>query len=118
EDLPKKDITDDIQGLERSWSKIRQRAGEVKAPALLYSDLDVVLRCVRDMLSDDVDQIVLDSRDDYERTKAFVSQFMSSLTSRIALYEDLEPVFDRYGVEDQISRATEPKVWLKSGGYL
>jgi ribonuclease G len=118
EDLPKKDIADDIQGLERSWSKIRQRAGEVKAPALLYSDLDVVLRCVRDMLSDDVDQIILDSRDDYERTKAFVSQFMSSLTARVALYEDLEPVFDRYGVEDQISRATEAKVWLKSGGYL
>src|SRR6185503_7074174 len=63
-------------------------------------------------------QIVLDSKSDHDRTRIFVSDFMPSLASRIELYDDLEPIFDRFGVEDQISRATEPKVWLKSGGYL
>jgi ribonuclease G len=70
------------------------------------------------MLTEDVDQIVLDSRADHDRAKRFVADFMPSLASRIELYEDLEPIFDRFGVEEQISRATEPKVWLRSGGYL
>ena len=118
ENLPKKEIVDDIEGLARTWSGIREKAGSARAPALLYSDLDVVLRSVRDMLSDDVDQIVLDSRTDFERTRAFVSEFMPDLASRVEVYEDIEPICDRFGVEDQIARATEPKVWLKSGGYL
>ena len=118
ENLPKKEIVDDIQSLERTWRDVREKATSVKAPALLYSDLDVVLRCVRDMLSDDVDEIVLDSPADCERTRAFVREFMPQLANRVQLYSELEPVFDRFGVEEQITRATEPKVWLKSGGYL
>jgi len=118
EALPKKDIVDDIQSLERTWRDVREKASAVKAPALLYSDLDVVLRCVRDMLSDDVDEIVLDSAADCERTRTFVRDFMPTLANRVQLYSELEPVFDRFGVEEQITRATEPKVWLRSGGYL
>jgi ribonuclease G len=118
EELPKKEIVDDIQGLERTWRDVRERAAEAKAPALLYSDLDVVLRCVRDMLSENVDEIVLDSPGDHQRTKAFVQDFMPELADRVRLHDELEPIFDRFGVEEQISRATEPKVWLKSGGYL
>jgi ribonuclease G len=70
------------------------------------------------MLSVEVDEIVLDSADDYARTKAFVESFLPAKGRSVKLYEDLEPIFDRYGVEDQVSRATDSKVWLKSGGYL
>jgi ribonuclease G len=118
EALPKKEIVDDVQSLERTWREIREKGAGVKAPALLYSDLDVVLRCVRDMLSDEVDEIILDSPVECERTRAFVRDFMPGLSGRVQLYGELEPVFDRFGVEEQIARATEPKVWLKSGGYL
>jgi ribonuclease G len=116
--LPKQDVVDDIRALERTWTEINDKAQRSKAPALLHSDLDVVLRCVRDMLSPDVDEIVLDSRDDYERTRRFVADFMPDAAERVNVYEDVEPIFDRYGVEDQIDRAMDPKVWLKSGGYL
>ncbi len=118
EGLPKQDIADDVRALDKAWTQIKEKAEKKKAPALLHSDLDVVLRCMRDMLSEDVDDIVLDVEADHERTRSFVSDFMPSLAPRVRMYEDIEPIFDRYGVEDQVNRATEPKVWLKSGGYL
>ncbi len=116
--LGERELHEDIANLVRTWLSIQDRAASTKAPALLYSDLDVVLRCMRDMLSEDVDEIVLDSRDDYDRTKSFVAEFLPEISGRVQLYDDMEPVFDRYGVEQQIERATDPKVWLKSGGYL
>ncbi len=118
EGMTKQDVGDDVRGLDKTWRQIREKSEKRKAPALLYSDLDVVLRCMRDMLSEDVDDIVLDVEADYERTHDFVENFMPSLASRVRFYDDVEPIFDRYGVEDQVNRATEPKVWLKSGGYL
>ncbi len=118
EGLDSHDIVDDVRGLARAWQNIHQKSESAKAPALLHCDLDVVLRCMRDMLSEDVDEIVLDSAADFERTKAFVGEFMPSLMTRVQKHEDIEPVFDRYGVEQQVERATDPKVWLKSGGYL
>ena len=82
------------------------------------ADLDLVLRSVRDMLSNDVDEIVLDAPDEYERTRDYVAEFMPSMAERVRTYDVLEPIFDHFSVEDQISRATEAKVWLRSGGYL
>jgi ribonuclease G len=118
ESLTKQDIVDDLLGLARTWDTIQQKASAVSAPALLHSDLDLTLRCLRDMLSEEVDDVVLDSSADYAQARAFVQNFLPNLTSRVRLYEDLEPIFDRYGVEDQLNRATDRKVWLKSGGYL
>ncbi len=112
------EIADDIRALHKLWADVRQKASRTPAPALLHSDLDVVLRSVRDMLSVQVDEIVLDSADDHHRTRDFVADFMPAKAQAVKLYEDLEPIFDRYSVEDQVSRATDSKVWLKSGGYL
>jgi ribonuclease G len=116
--LPKKDIVDDVKSLAAVWENVLASASKKKAPALVHSDLDVVLRSVRDMLSDSVDEIVLDHKDDYDRTKRFVTDFMPDRAEHVKLFDDLEPVFDRYGVEEQVNRATDPKCWLKSGGYL
>ncbi len=116
--LPKGDISEDVVGVEQTWSTVREKAEKAKAPALLYSELDLVLRSVRDMLTEDVDEIAVDEPGDFERIKRYVSGFMPHLSERIELYEGMVPVFDRYGVEEQITRATDAKVWLKSGGYL
>jgi ribonuclease G len=116
--LSRQEIADDLRTLEKLWNDIRHKGSRTPAPALLHSDLDVVLRSVRDMLSTAVDEIVLDSAEDYSRTRAFVEAFMPAKARSVKLYEDLEPIFDRYGVEDQVIRATDSKVWLKSGGYL
>ena len=114
----KEDITADVKRLTGAWQDIRERGAKTKAPAILHSDLDVVLRSVRDMLSRDVDEIALDSKEDHERTKAFVEDFLPERADRVKYYDSLEPIFDHYGVEEQINRAMDPKVWLKSGGYL
>jgi ribonuclease G len=116
--LGKQEITDDIQAIGTLWTNIQAKSAKVSPPALLHADLDLVLRSIRDMLSPDVDQIVVDSTDDFERTRDYVGNFMPDLKSRVEVYQDLEPVFDRYGVEEQIARATDAKVWLRSGGYL
>jgi len=118
EGLPKQDVADDITGLARTWEDVKGKASKSKAPSLLHSDLDIILRSMRDMLSEDCDDIAVDSEADFERARVFVQDFMPSLAPRVRMYEDLEPIFDRYGVEDQLNRAVDPKVWLKSGGYL
>ncbi len=118
QNLPKSDVVGDIRNLEETWRGVQAKAGRSTPPALLHADLDLVLRSVRDMLSPDVDQIVVDTDGDFARTRDYVAAFMPSLAERAELFRDAEPIFDRFGVEEQISRATEAKVWLKSGGYL
>ncbi|MFP6609812.1 MAG: Rne/Rng family ribonuclease [Deltaproteobacteria bacterium] len=118
EGLPSDDITADTRNLETRWRDILAKSKGGRAPALLHSDLDLVLRSVRDMLSDEVDQIVVDSEEDAERTRDYIKAFMPALADRVEAYAGLEPVFDRHGVEDQVSRAIDPRAWLKSGGYL
>jgi len=86
--------------------------------ALLYCDLDVALRIVRDLFSSDVDRLWCDDPETHERIVEFVQSYMPRLRSRVALYEAVEPIFDHFTIEQQIERALERKVWLKSGGYL
>ena len=118
EGLAKDDIVTDIRNLSDSWNNIRTKASRARAPALVHSELDLVLRCVRDMLSEEVDEIVIDSAEETHRTTDYISSFMPELANRVREHRGAEPIFDRYGVEEQVDRATEPKVWLKSGGYL
>ncbi len=87
-------------------------------PSLLHSDLDVVQKVVRDIVTEQVDKIVVDSRVDYDRIVNFISTFASKMKYTIELYDEEEPIFDHYGLEVEISRALGRKVWLKSGGYI
>ena len=118
QNLSKKDITDDIRNLETIWNAVQAKAPRTAPPALLHADLDLVLRSVRDMLSPDVDQIVVDTEADFRRVRDYVGDFLPALAERVEHYDRKEPILDRFGVEEQIARATEAKVWLKSGGYL
>ncbi|HEY2773638.1 MAG TPA: Rne/Rng family ribonuclease [Candidatus Binatia bacterium] len=118
QNLSKKDVVDDIRSLEQIWTAVQSKAPKTAPPALLHADLDLVLRSVRDMLSPDVDQIVVDTEADFHRTRDYVGSFLPTLAERVEYYDRGEPILDRFGVEEQISRAIEPKVWLKSGGYL
>ena len=112
------DVAKDVKRLANQWDEIKRKAKKTRAPALLHSDLDLVLRCVRDMLSNEIDEIAVDSEPESRRIQEFVSSFMPDLAARVEYFDQLVPIFDHYGVEGQISRATEAKVWLKSGGYL
>jgi len=108
----------DAEFLELLWQNIQKKREGVSAPALLYSELDLVFRTVRDIFTTKVDRLVIDSRTEYERIKEFVRIYMPIMLSRVELYEGEEPIFEAYDIEAQINRALDKKVWLKSGGYI
>lgn len=111
-----KELKADIAYLTRLWATITEKA--TKAPGLIHGDLDVVLRVVRDLFTDDIYKFIIDSEAEYERILEFVETFQPKLKKSVELYTAAEPIFDRYGVEVEITRALGQKVWLKSGGYI
>jgi Rne/Rng family ribonuclease len=111
-------IKQDIDYLTVLWEEIRDKANNVQAPALVYEDLNPVLRAIRDWVNEDIDKIVVDSRYHYNEIIRFVSHFMPGIKHKIDLYSGDIPIFDAYGISSELSRSLERKVWLKSGGYL
>jgi ribonuclease G len=100
------------------WNSVLKRNETARAPNLLYNDLDLLLRTVRDLFTTDVEKLIIDSKPDYERVLKFVQAFMPDFVTRVELYDGREPIFDGYGIEGEILRALERRVPLKSGGYL
>lgn len=111
-------MTADVQNLQSIWNGIYEKQERAKPPALLYQDMGLVLRSVRDLMSNDIDQLVIDSEEDYREVLNFMKQFMPDLANRVELYNSEVPLFDVYGIETEINRALGKKVWLKSGGYI
>jgi ribonuclease G len=118
EGVSKREIQRDVSFLTRLWSSILKKAESSPPASLLYSDLDVALRIVRDLFSSDIDRLWCDDAPTFARIVEFVQNYMPRLRARAALYEATEPIFDHFAIEPQIERALERKVWLKSGGYL
>lgn len=116
--VPDERLVDDMKNLTQIWQQIYEKQEKSKPPSLLYTDLDIVLRSVRDNLSKDLDRLVIDSREDFNLVREYVTKNMPEHESRIQLYDKETPIFDVYGVEAEISRALSKKVWLKSGGYI
>jgi ribonuclease G len=108
----------DMEFLIKLWNSIVKKSETAKAPALLYNDLDLLLRTVRDLFTSEVEKLIIDSRPEYERLLKFTGAFMPEYVSKIEYYDKSEPVFDAYGIEMELDRAVERKVYLKSGGSL
>ncbi len=118
EGLTKKEMQDDMKFLLKLWSGIAKKRESTSAPALLHDDMDVILRIIRDLFTADVQEVVIDAPQDYERVKEFIAAFMPRLTGRIKLYDRPEPIFDYYNIEEQITKALDRRVYLKSGGHI
>ncbi len=118
EGVSKREIQQDVTFLTRLWADVVNKAESQPPATLLYADLDLALRSIRDLFSSDVERLWCDHPETYQRLAQFVQQYMPRLRSRVSLYEGQEPAFDHFGIEPQIERALERKVWLKSGGYL
>lgn len=118
EGLTKKQLKADVGYLVRLWGEVAKNREGAKAPRLLYQELDIVLKTARDLFSDEIEQIVIDDREQYQRLVRFVEMFMPDRVKDIVLYTGDEPIFDAYGIEDEISRALARKVPLPSGGHL
>lgn len=119
EGLSKKEILADIKFLSRLWQGIEKKAETTGAPSLLHEDLDIVLRAMRDLLTNEVEEILVDDPGDHSRILEFIDTALQpEMKSRVKRHESLTPLFDEIGVENQVRRALDRRVWLKSGGYL
>ncbi len=118
EGLTKKQLKQDVGYLVRLWGEVANNREGAKAPKNLCSELDIVLKTARDLFTDDVDQMVIDDKAQYDRLCRFVEMFMPERMKDIVYFNEDEPIFDAYGIEDEIARALSRKVPLPSGGYL
>ncbi|MFK8051619.1 MAG: ribonuclease G [Woeseiaceae bacterium] len=108
----------DMMFLDRLWEGIGQQAGNTTAGKIVHEDLPLALRILRDRVQQDIERIRVDSERQFERMRQFSASFLPELTEKIELYSGRRPIFDLYGVEEDITRALQRKVPLKSGGYL
>ncbi len=112
------EILMDIRYLRRLWGQIAGQMKTARAPSLIYEDLTLAMRTLRDLVHPRIEKIRIDSRENFQKISQFVAELMPELDDRLEHYPGERPIFDLYGVEDEIQRALERKVMLKSGGYL
>jgi Rne/Rng family ribonuclease len=108
----------DIRFLKNLWNEIKSRSDNSKSPALIYHDLNVVERVLRDQVSSDFSVIWVDTEQEYERILRFANRFQPALVKRVKLYTKETPLYDQFGLNEEINKALKSKVWLKSGGYI
>jgi ribonuclease G len=112
------EIAGDMEFLYNLWTDIKAKADKKPAPALLHHDLDIVQRILRDQLADDFKAIWIDNEETFESVLRFVERFQPALVGKVKMYTRDAPIFDSFGVTQEMEKALRPKVWLKSGGYL
>ncbi len=108
----------EVNFLLKLWENIQRRSENASAPSLVYQELDITLRAVRDLFTKEVDRLIIDSESEYRKVLSFTETFLPSLQTAVELYDGDEPIFDAYSIEMEIQRALSKKIWLKSGGYI
>jgi ribonuclease E len=114
----KVEIKRDFDYLARLWDEIRERTLSSTAPALIYRDSDLIKRAIRDLYHREIDEVIVEGEEGFKAAKGFMKLLMPSHVRRVKLHSETTPLFQRYGVEDQLSAMYQPVVQLKSGGYL
>ncbi|TNF66435.1 MAG: ribonuclease G [Gammaproteobacteria bacterium] len=112
------DLNRDISFLQRLWQDILAMAQTVTTPGLVYEDLPLDIRTLRDYVNDNVDKVRVDNLDTFSRLCHFADKFVPGVRERLSYYAGEDPIFDMYGIEEELSRALDRRVSLKSGGYL
>jgi ribonuclease G len=118
EGASEEELRADLRFLLHLWDEIKQRSEGSKSPALIYHDLSLIERILRDQVSSNFSSIWVDSEADYERIVRFLNRFSPTLVRRVKLYTKEVPLFEHFGIQDEISKALRSKVWLKSGGSI
>jgi ribonuclease G len=118
EGADKNKLKSEMDFMLKLWNNIQDRMRRSSTPGLLYMDLGVSLRSVRDLFTREVDRLIVDSNEEYGKIMEFVDNFAPALRYSVELYKGNDPIFDAYGIELEISRTLENKIWLRSGGYI
>ncbi len=108
----------DVAFLQKLWLGIEERAREAAISEMVHQDLPLVLRTLRDYVDDGIERVLIDSPEEFERLKRFAQKYVPDVTDRIEGYRAERPIFDLHNIEDEIQKALQRNVQLKSGGYL
>ncbi|HPP74570.1 MAG TPA: Rne/Rng family ribonuclease, partial [Armatimonadota bacterium] len=112
------DLKQDLEFLLRMWNQIQEKARKIPAPGLVHQDLSLIYKTIRDVFGGDVTKMLIDSPVDYEKAIELIQLLSPKMKSRVQLYDESEPIFERFAIEGEIDRLLRRKVWLKSGGHL
>ena len=118
EQVSEEELRRDIHYLRKLWQRVSERMREPDRHGLVHEDLSLVLRAMRDLVRDNIEKVRIDSREMYTKAQEFALEFVPDVAPRIEYYPGERPIFDLYSVEDEIKRALDRRVALKSGGYL
>jgi ribonuclease G len=118
EEHSEEDLLNDLRFLVKLWDDIRSRAEKISAPALIHSEMNLVQRLLRDQFSFEFTAIRVDDETEYQRIVEFVDKIYPNLVHRVKLYTKPDHIFDDYGINPEIDKLLQPKIWLKSGGYI
>ncbi len=111
-------LEEDLNGLRAIWNQVIASSGSTAAPAELHKDSGLVHRLIRDVITPDTDELIIDDDECLRDAKEYVRQSAPALQNRIRLYQEQQPIFEKFGIKDQIDKAFQSRIWLKSGGYL
>ncbi len=118
EDAADQELRDDVDFLARLWGEIEKREEDMRGPGLVYADLDLTLRCIRDLMREDTSEIVIDDEEQYDRVRKFTMAFLPRFAERVKKYDNRRPIFDHYHIEPALRLAVSRRVPLRSGGSL
>ena len=118
EGMNEEDFREDVEMLRALWSDIEERTRQSSTPSLVFEDLDVTLRSVRDLLRSPEDRVLVDTPEETERVRRFVRRFMPNFKGTVETWAGPDPLFERFGLEWEIRRVVRRRVWLPSGGYV
>lgn len=118
ENATEEELKADIRYLRKMWARVQNEIAKIPQSSLAHEDLPLAIRAMRDIVSTNTEKVRIDSNEMYQKAREFVSEFIPELESRIEYYPGERPIFDLYSVEDEIQKALERKVLLKSGGHL
>jgi len=116
--IAEKHIRSDVDYLLNLWKKVERKYNSAGAPVLLHYDLDLTTRLIRDFLDDDIGRMIIDSPTEHRKVLKFIRNFNPELRDKVELFNEATPLFDKFGIEQEINKALGKRVWLKSGGYL
>lgn len=118
ENTTESELKADLDYLLKLWHAVNKRAARSQPPAIVYNELDLANRIVRDVFSADFELLLVDADEKYQDILALVSKTAPELKTKVKLYRDAKPLFEKYNIEAQLGTALERKVWLRSGGYI
>ncbi len=114
----RKELEADVEYLVEMWKAIEEASASVEPPALVHREMEMTVGLIRDLFTEDIGRLTIDSKEVYKSIMAYLKAFSPELKNRVKLYKGDGPIFDEYGIEAEIEKTLERKVWLKKGGYI